>query len=144
MMELLMSPDAWIAFVTLTLLELVLGIDNIVFISILADKLPPEKRERARKIGLALAMIMRIGLLSVLTVIIDWLNRYLLSLHKKYQVDLILIWGGLFLLYKSTREMHQLFEGGTSAKSRRSLCAYPDHHRYGVLYRFDRDRYRNR
>ena len=122
MMELLMSPDAWIAFVTLTLLELVLGIDNIVFISILADKLPPEQRERARKIGLALAMIMRVGLLSVLTVIIGLVEPLFTVFAQEISGrDLILICGGLFLLYKSTHEMHQLFEGeegGTSAKVR--------------------------
>ncbi|NKC15948.1 MAG: hypothetical protein GKR94_28255 [Gammaproteobacteria bacterium] len=70
MLELVMSPDAWIAFATLTVLELVLGIDNIVFISILADKLPQAQRERVRRIGLGLAMVMRIMLLSLLTVVI--------------------------------------------------------------------------
>jgi predicted tellurium resistance membrane protein TerC len=69
-MELLLDPNAWIAFATLTLLELVLGIDNIIFISILVDKLPPEKRELARRIGLFMAMFMRIGLLLLLSVIV--------------------------------------------------------------------------
>ena len=150
MMELLMSPDAWIAFVTLTLLELVLGIDNIVFISILADKLPPEKRERARKIGLALAMIMRIGLLSVLTVIIGLVEPLFTVFAQEISGrDLILICGGLFLLYKSTHEIPVVRRGRRRYVRESEFdvlwCAYPDHHhRYGVLNRFDRYRYRNR
>ena len=69
-MDILTSPEAWIAFITLTSLELVLGIDNIIFISILVDKLPAESREKARKIGLFLAMVMRIGLLLTLSWVI--------------------------------------------------------------------------
>ena len=74
-MELLLDPNAWIAFATLTALELVLGIDNIIFISILVDKLPPEKREFARRIGLFMAMFMRIGLLLILSVIVGLVRR---------------------------------------------------------------------
>jgi predicted tellurium resistance membrane protein TerC len=112
MMELLASPDAWIAFVTLTMLELVLGIDNIVFISILADKLPVEQREKVRKVGLGLAMFMRIALLSILSAIIGLVEPLFTLLSQEISGrDLILITGGVFLLYKSTHEMHQLFEG---------------------------------
>ena len=112
MLELLADPQTWIAFVTLTALELVLGIDNVIFISILVDKLPAAQRERARRIGLAMAMFMRIGLLLVLAWIIG-LTAPLFSLfgHAISGRDLILIAGGLFLLWKSVGEIHQLLEG---------------------------------
>ncbi len=112
MMELLTDPQAWIALVTLTALELVLGIDNIVFITILVDKLPAEQRERARRIGLFMAMFMRIGLLLVLSWIIG-LVAPLFSVfgHAISGRDLILILGGLFLIWKSTAEIHQSLEG---------------------------------
>jgi predicted tellurium resistance membrane protein TerC len=112
MMELLSSPQAWMAFATLTMLELVLGIDNIIFISILVDKLPKEKQELARKIGLFMAMFMRVGLLLVLAWIVG-LVKPLFSIfnHEISGRDLILILGGLFLIYKSTTEIHESFEG---------------------------------
>ena len=111
-MELLLDPNAWIAFATLTLLELVLGIDNIIFISILVDKLPPEKRELARRIGLFMAMFMRIGLLLLLSVIVG-LVEPLFTIFKQdiSGRDLILILGGLFLIWKSTGEIHHSLEG---------------------------------
>lgn len=117
-MELLTDPQAWIAFATLTALELVLGIDNVIFISILVDKLPPAERERARRIGLAMAMIMRVGLLLVLAWIIG-LTAPLFALlgHEISGRDLILIAGGLFLLWKSVKEIHQLLEGEEGAAS---------------------------
>ncbi len=112
MLELLMSPEAWIAFATLTALELVLGIDNIIFISILVDKLAPEKRELARKIGLFMAMFMRIGLLLVLSWIIGLVAPLFTVLNQEISGrDLILIAGGLFLIWKSTGEIHQSMEG---------------------------------
>jgi predicted tellurium resistance membrane protein TerC len=112
MIELLTSPAAWIAFSTLTLLELVLGIDNIIFISILVDKLPKEKREFARKIGLFMAMFMRIGLLLVLAWIVGLVAPLFTIFGKEISGrDLILILGGLFLIYKSTTEIHQSLEG---------------------------------
>jgi predicted tellurium resistance membrane protein TerC len=111
-MELLTNPQAWIAFATLTALELVLGIDNIIFISILVDKLPKEKREFARKIGLFMAMFMRIGLLLVLAWIVGLVAPMFTVLGQEISGrDLILILGGLFLIWKSTGEIHQSLEG---------------------------------
>ena len=111
-MELLTDPQAWIAFATLTALELVLGIDNIIFISILVDKLPPEKRELARRIGLFMAMFMRIGLLLLLSVIVGLVEPLFTVFEKGISGrDLILILGGLFLIWKSTGEIHQSLEG---------------------------------
>ncbi len=108
MLELLTSPQAWIALATLTALELVLGIDNIIFISILVEKLPADVRERARRIGLFMAMFLRIGLLLMLSWIIG-LTEPLFHLAGKGFAgrDLILIGGGLFLLWKSTAEIHE-------------------------------------
>jgi predicted tellurium resistance membrane protein TerC len=109
---LLSDPQVWIAFLTLTALELVLGIDNIIFISILVDKLPPVQRERARRIGLFLAMFMRVGLLLVLSWIVGLTAPLLTVLGEPISGrDLILIAGGLFLVWKSTKEIHQLTEG---------------------------------
>ena len=111
-MELLSSPQAWIAFATLTALELVLGIDNVIFISILVDKLPVDKRELARKVGLFMAMFMRIGLLLALAWIVGLVDPlFTLIGHEFSGRDLILIAGGLFLLWKSTTEIHQTLEG---------------------------------
>ena len=112
MIELLSDPQVWIAFLTLTALELVLGIDNVIFISILVDKLQKERRDLARRIGLFLAMFMRIGLLFLLSWIVG-LTEPLFSLFRQEMSgrDLILIGGGLFLLWKSTKEIHQLLEG---------------------------------
>jgi predicted tellurium resistance membrane protein TerC len=111
-MELLSNPQTWVAFATLTALELVLGIDNIIFISILVDKLPPEKRELARRIGLFMAMFMRIGLLLLLAWIIGLVAPLFTVLGQAISGrDLILILGGLFLIWKSTSEIHQSLEG---------------------------------
>lgn len=112
MMELLASPDAWIAFFTLTLLELILGIDNIVFITILVDKLPAHQRDLARRLGLGAAMFMRIGLLFVLSWIIGLEEPWFSVMgHGISGRDLVLIVGGLFLLWKATMEIHELLEG---------------------------------
>jgi predicted tellurium resistance membrane protein TerC len=111
-MELFTDPQAWIAFATLTALELVLGIDNIIFISILVDKLPPEKREVARRIGLFMAMFMRIGLLLLLSIIVGLVAPLFMVFGQEISGrDLILILGGLFLIWKSTGEIHQSLEG---------------------------------
>jgi predicted tellurium resistance membrane protein TerC len=125
MIELLANPEIWIAFFTLTALELVLGIDNIIFISILVDKLPKEQREIARRIGLFLAMFMRIALLLLLSWIVG-LTAPLFSLFG-YDVsgrDLILILGGLFLIWKSTGEVHQLLEGESGEESRHVASSF--------------------
>lgn len=124
-MDWLSDPAAWVAFGTLTLLEIVLGIDNVVFIAILADKLPPEQRSKARRIGLALAMLMRIGLLLVIT----WIVRLTDPLfavfgHAVSGRDLILLGGGLFLLAKSTFEIHDNLEGEHGAKSTRAVATF--------------------
>ena len=111
-MELLSNPQAWIALATLTALELVLGIDNIIFISILVDKLPREKRELARRIGLFMAMFMRIGLLLVLAWIVGLVAPLFTVLGQEISGrDLILITGGLFLVWKATNEIHGSLEG---------------------------------
>ena len=112
MMELITSPQAWIAFATLTALELVLGIDNIIFISILVDKLPKARQEAARRLGLFMAMFMRIGLLLVLAWIVGLVAPLFSVMGQDISGrDLILIAGGLFLIWKSTGEIHQSLEG---------------------------------
>jgi predicted tellurium resistance membrane protein TerC len=107
------DPQVWIALITLTAMEVVLGIDNIIFISILAGKLPHREQGRARVIGLALAMITRIGLLLSITWVMR-LTRPLFGLAGREFSgrDLILLAGGLFLLYKATHEIHEKLEGG--------------------------------
>jgi predicted tellurium resistance membrane protein TerC len=112
-MELLTDPQAWIAFFTLTALELVLGIDNIVFISILVDKLPAERREFTRRLGLFVALFFRIALLATLAWIVGLTTPILTAFGEEFSGrDIILIAGGLFLLWKSTHEIHQMLEGG--------------------------------
>jgi predicted tellurium resistance membrane protein TerC len=112
MVELLSDPQTWIALATLTALELVLGIDNIIFISILVDKLPKARQEVARRLGLFMAMFMRIGLLLVLSWIIGLVAPLFTVLGQEISGrDLILIVGGLFLIWKSTGEIHQSMEG---------------------------------
>ncbi|MGJ7501352.1 TerC family protein [Variovorax sp. ZT5P49] len=112
MLQLLSDPQVWIAFATLTALELVLGIDNIIFISILVDKLPLAQREFARRIGLFMAMFMRIGLLLVLAWIVGLVKPLFEVFGQEISGrDLILILGGLFLIWKSTSEVHQSLEG---------------------------------
>jgi len=111
-MDWLTAPETWIALLTLTVLEIVLGIDNIIFISILAGKLPAAAQRRARTVGLALAMVTRILLLLSLTGIMRF-TRPLLRVfgHAFSGRDVILLLGGLFLLWKSTREIHDKLEG---------------------------------
>jgi predicted tellurium resistance membrane protein TerC len=112
MMELLVDPQAWLSFVTLTVLEIVLGIDNIIFLSILVARLPKAQQPRARRMGLALAMVSRIGLLFSIT----WLIRLTEPIFSVFEQaisgrDLILLGGGLFLLAKSVSEIHGALEG---------------------------------
>jgi predicted tellurium resistance membrane protein TerC len=106
------QPEAWIALLTLTVMEVVLGIDNIVFISILVDKLPKEQQPKARFVGLALAMVMRILLLFSITWVMSLKNDLFAVMgHGFSGKDLILIFGGLFLLFKATKEIHHKIEG---------------------------------
>jgi len=113
-MEWLSDPQAWLGFLTLTVLEIVLGIDNIIFISILCGKLPPDQQAKARRIGLTLAMVMRILLLLSLSWVIG-LTKPLFTLpvlgHDLSGRDLVLLLGGLFLIAKSTMEIHEKLEG---------------------------------
>jgi len=117
-MELLFDPQAWIALVTLTALEIVLGVDNIIFISILVGRLPEHQRQRARTLGLAFAMLTRIGLLLslawVMTLTEPLFTIPLLGKDISGR-DLILIGGGLFLLWKSVHEIHNSLEGEEEA-----------------------------
>jgi len=111
-MEFLLDPATWVALITLIILEVVLGIDNLVFIAILANKLPPHQRDKARVIGLSLAVVMRLGLLSV----VSWLVTLTAPLITIFDLefsgrDLILLFGGLFLLFKATTELHERLEG---------------------------------
>ena len=111
-MDWISDPQAWIGFVTLAVLEIVLGIDNIIFISILAGKLPRAQQHQARLIGLGLAMLMRILMLLAL----GWVARLTSPLfavlgHEISGRDLVLLLGGLFLLGKSTHEIHNRLEG---------------------------------
>lgn len=119
MIELLADPAVWISFLTLTLLEIVLGIDNIIFLSILVSKLPPELQQRGRVLGLAFAMITRIALLFSIT----WLIRLTAPLFTVFTEeisgrDLILFFGGLFLLVKSVNEIHGALEGAEDGHGR--------------------------
>jgi predicted tellurium resistance membrane protein TerC len=118
-MELLADPNVWIAFATLTVLELVLGIDNVIFISILAGKLPPEQRAKARYIGLGLAFLMRVILLFSLSWVIGLVEPLFTVWGQTISgKDLVLLVGGLFLIAKSTHEIHNSLEGeeGTAVK----------------------------
>ena len=119
------SAEGWIALLTLAVLEIVLGIDNIVFISILAGKLKPELRERARKVGLSLAMFIRIALLLSIT----WVMGLTAPLFEVFTQeisgrDLILIVGGLFLLAKSTHEIHDKLEGAEEHGATRTAASF--------------------
>ncbi|MGX4643080.1 TerC family protein [Massilia sp. SYSU DXS3249] len=117
-MEWLSDPNIWIGFFTLVVLEIVLGIDNLIFIAILAEKLPPEQRDRARLLGLSLAMLMRVGLLTMISWIVTLTEPLFtvgsLSLSGR---DLILLLGGLFLLFKATMELHERVEGVVLTRS---------------------------
>ena len=118
------SAEGWIALGTLTVLEIVLGIDNIVFISILAGKLRPEERERARKVGLSLAMFIRLALLASITWVMG-LTAPLFTLGQEISGrDLILIGGGLFLIAKSTHEIHEKLEGDEGAASGKVAASF--------------------
>ena len=124
-MEWISSPEAWIALLTLTILEIVLGIDNIVFVAILADRVKEESRAKARQLGLSLAVGTRILLLASIV----WIMRLtapLFSLmgHEFSGRDLILITGGMFLLFKSTREIHDKLEGDEEGQGASPVASF--------------------
>jgi predicted tellurium resistance membrane protein TerC len=127
MMELLTDPQAWIAFLTLSALEIVLGIDNIIFISILVSRLPPERRESARVVGLALAMLTRIALLFSIV----WLTRLTKPLftlpvfgNEMSGRDIVLFLGGLFLFAKSVTEIHETLEGVETERKTKVFASF--------------------
>ena len=124
-MNVLLSPEAWLGLLTLTVLEIVLGIDNIIFISILAGKLPKEQQGRARRVGLAGAMVTRIALLAALA----WIIRLTAPLfhvvgHPFSGRDVILVAGGLFLIAKSTREIHEGLEADAGHAGSRTRASF--------------------
>jgi len=125
MFEWIMSPDAWVALVTLLALEIVLGIDNIIFISILVARLPEEQRDLARQLGLGLAMLARLVLLFSLTWVMGLTEPWFSVLQ--YDIsgrDLILILGGMFLLAKSTHEIHESLEAVESSQTRQTQSSF--------------------
>jgi predicted tellurium resistance membrane protein TerC len=124
-MEWLSDPQAWAALATLTALEIVLGIDNIIFISILVGRLPARQREKARVLGLGLAMLTRLALLMSLVWVMG-LNASLFTLlgNEISGRDLILLGGGLFLLIKSTSEIHESLEGATETRKHQAVASF--------------------
>ncbi|MDU1267786.1 MAG: CNNM family cation transport protein YoaE [Escherichia coli] len=110
-MEFLMDPSIWAGLLTLVVLEIVLGIDNLVFIAILADKLPPKQRDKARLLGLSLALIMRLGLLSLISWMVTLTKPLFTVMDFSFSGrDLIMLFGGIFLLFKATTELHERLE----------------------------------
>lgn len=124
-MHWLIEPENWIAFVTLLVLEVVLNVDNVIFLAIVSDALPEERRPKAQRIGLSLAMLLRIALLAGLTWLIG-LTAPLFGVHGHPVSirDLIMIGGGLFLLTKATREIHDAVEGPDHASRSRPHAAF--------------------
>ncbi|MTI23313.1 TerC family protein [Fulvivirga sp. RKSG066] len=123
-MEILLQPESWIALLTLTFLEIVLGIDNIIFISIVSNKLPENQQQKARNIGLSLALLFRVGLLLGIT----WIITFTQPLFTVFEVefsgrDLILMAGGLFLIFKSTMEIHHKMEGVEAEESEKTTAS---------------------
>jgi len=124
-MEWLTNPQAWIALVTLTALEIVLGIDNIIFISVLVSRLPHKKRNKARVLGLGLAMFTRIALLLSITWVMKLTAPLFIVLTEEISGrDVILIVGGLFLLWKSTLEIHKSLEGEGEARGAKAAAGF--------------------
>ncbi|AMR68361.1 MULTISPECIES: TerC family protein [Pseudomonadaceae] len=116
--EWMADPTAWLGLLTLIVLEIVLGIDNLVFIAILADKLPPHLRDRARLIGLSLALLMRLGLLASISWLVTLTEPLIEVFGKSFSGrDLIMLFGGVFLLFKATMELHERLEGRTHQPS---------------------------
>jgi predicted tellurium resistance membrane protein TerC len=124
-MDWLTNPESLIALVTLTVLEIVLGIDNVIFISILAGKLPQEQQAKARRVGLALAMFLRIALLASLAWMVKLTSPLFTVLREEISGrDLILLIGGVFLLFKATREIHERLEGEEGHASTRVAASF--------------------
>src|SRR5512135_1309731 len=124
-MNWIMNPEAWIALLTLTALEIVLGIDNIIFISILVGRLPQHQRNQGRVLGLGFAMVTRILLLLSITWVMKLTSPLFSVLEKGITGrDIILIGGGLFLLWKSTVEIHESLEGAGEERTTRSLAGF--------------------
>ncbi len=113
LISLLTSPEAWLSLITLSVMEIVLGIDNVIFISLVTNKLPVETQNKARKIGLFLALFIRLILLSIISYIVNEMTEPIFTIfeHGLSWRDIILLAGGLFLLYKSTAEIMELLEG---------------------------------
>jgi len=125
MLDLLSDPSTWVAFATLSALEIVLGIDNIIFIAILVGKLPAGQQPRARRLGLFLAMFIRIGLLATLAWMVKLTAPLFSVLGQELSGrDLILLAGGLFLLFKSTREIHERLEGEEGGAGARAAATF--------------------
>jgi predicted tellurium resistance membrane protein TerC len=117
MIALLTSPEAWAALLTLTALEIVLGIDNVIFLSVIVSRIPPQQAKRARQIGLALALVFRILLLSLLVWLIGLTQAVLTVRGTAFSWrDIILIGGGLFLIGKATHEIHAEVEGSEAGE----------------------------
>lgn len=124
-MEWIADPQTWIAFLTLSVLELVLGIDNVIFISILSSRLPVEQQPRARYIGLSLALVMRVLLLLSLTWVMGLVEPLFTVFGQEVSGrDLILLVGGLFLIAKSTHEIHGSLEGEDGERSKKVLAGF--------------------
>src|SRR4030095_2538573 len=124
-MDWLSQPESWIALLTLTVLEIVLGIDNVIFISILVGKLPKGQQPKARRLGLGLAMFLRIGLLASLVWMAKLTAPLFVVLGQEISGrDLILLSGGLFLLFKATREIHERLEGEEGHASARVAASF--------------------
>ncbi len=121
-MNFLLDPELWASLITLTTLEIVLGVDTLVFIAIIANRLPPEQRDKARKLGLALALIMRLGLLASISWIMGLVEPLFALFGKEFSWrDIILFLGGLFLLYKGTHEIHAQVEGDDTESAGQAL-----------------------
>ncbi|WP_350305029.1 TerC family protein [Photorhabdus viridis] len=125
MLEWIVDPHAWMALATLTILEIVLGIDNIIFLSLVVAKLPPHQQNKARKIGLMGAMLMRLGLLASIAWVIR-LTYPILTVfeHDVSARDLILFFGGLFLIWKASKEIHEAIEGGNEEGLKRPVHSF--------------------
>lgn len=116
-MEFLLDPGIWVGLITLIILEIVLGIDNLVFIAILAEKVPPEQRDKARIVGLSLALVMRLGLLFAISWLVTLTKPFISVFDLTFSGrDLILLFGGLFLVYKAVIELHEKIEGKPEVK----------------------------